>query len=93
MTTARFSGLYGLWHPHVQDNVIFAKILLNQLKVIVLSLVEIRKINPEAKLIQTEDPAKTYSTPLYQYQADSENHRRWLTSDILMVKLDWQHPL
>ncbi|AEI52222.1 family 1 glycosylhydrolase [Runella slithyformis] len=93
LTTARFSGLYGLWHPHAREDVIFAKILLNQLKAIVLSMEEIRKINPEAKLIQTEDLSKTYSTPLLQYQADFENHRRWLTYDILMGKLDRQHPL
>ena len=38
--------------------------LLNQLKGIVLSMQEIRKINPNAKLVQTEDLAKTHSTPL-----------------------------
>ena len=29
----------------------------------------IRKINPEAKLVQTEDLSKTHSTTLLQYQA------------------------
>lgn len=93
LTTARFSGLYGLWHPHAKEDRLFAEILLNQLKAIVLSMEEIRKINPDAQLIQTEDLGKTYSTPALQYQADFENHRRWLTYDILMGKLDSHHPL
>ena len=43
----------------------------------------IRKIIPEAKLIQTEDLGKTFSTELLRYQADFENERRWLTNDLL----------
>lgn len=93
LSTARFSGLYGFWYPHAKDDAVFVKILLNQLKAIVLSMEEIRKINPNAQLIQTEDLGKTYSTPTLQYQADFENHRRWLTYDILMGKLDSHHPL
>ncbi len=93
LTTARFAGLYGLWHPHAKDSVVFAKILLNQLKGIVLSMQEIRKINPDAKLIQTEDLSKTYSTPSLQYQADFENQRRWLTYDFLIGNFNRHHPL
>ena len=93
LTTARFSGLYGLWHPHAKDNFTFASILLNQLKAVVLSMEEIRKVNPEAKLIQTEDLSKVYSTSQLQYQADFENSRRWLTYDILTGRLDRQHHL
>jgi dTDP-4-dehydrorhamnose reductase len=51
-------------------------LFLNQLKGTVLSMREIRKINPEAKLVQTEDLSKTHSTPLLAYQAAFENQRR-----------------
>ena len=91
LTTARFSGLYGCWFPHHKDDLSFVKMLLNQLKGIVLSMQAIRKINPNAKLVQTEDLAKTHSTPLLQYQADFENERRWLTYDILCGKLTRKH--
>ena len=91
LTTARFSGLYGCWFPHHKDAVSFAKMLLNQLKGIVLSMQAIRKINKNAKLVQTEDLAKIHSTPILQYQADFENERRWLTYDILCGKLTPQH--
>jgi dTDP-4-dehydrorhamnose reductase len=93
LTTARFSGLYGLWYPHYKDDYSFAVMLLNQLKATVLAMQEIRKINPEAKLVQTEDLGKTYSTPLLQYQADYENERRWLTFDFLCGKFDRHHAL
>jgi dTDP-4-dehydrorhamnose reductase len=93
LTTARFSGLYGLWYPHYKDDFSFATMFLNQLKGIVLAMKAIRKINPSAKLIQTEDLGKTYSTPLLQYQADFENERRWLTYDFLCGKVDQNHAL
>lgn len=93
LTTARFSGLYGLWYPHKRSDLDFIKMLLNELKATVLSMQAIRAVNPDAKLVQTEDLGKTYSTPLLRYQADFENHRRWLTYDILMGRLNTEHPL
>ena len=93
LTTARFSGLYGIWYPHKKNDVSYVKMLLNQLKGIVLSIQEIRKINPDVKLVQTEDLGKTYSTKLLDYQARFENHRRWLTYDILCGQFTEEHPL
>lgn len=93
LTTARFSGLYGHWYPHKKNDVSFIKILLNELKGVVLSMEAIRKINPSAKLVQTEDLGKTYSTPLLSYQANFENTRRWLTYDILCGKVNKEHAL
>lgn len=93
LTTARFSGLYGLWYPHKTNDTSFLKMLLNELKGTVLSMQAIRKINPSAKLVQTEDLGKTYSTKPLQYQADFENERRWLTYDLLCGKVDKKHKL
>lgn len=93
LTTARFSGLYGLWYPHKKDDASFLRILINEMKSVVLSMQAIRKINPEAKLVQTEDLSKTYSTKPLRYQANLENHRRWLTFDLLCGKVDKKHPL
>ena len=93
LTTARFSGLYGLWFPHHKNDKSFCKILLNQIKGIVLSMHAIRNINPNAKLVQTEDLAKVHSTSKLGYQAKFENNRSWLTYDILCGKLDKNHPL
>lgn len=93
LTTARFSGLYGLWYPHKKNDVSFLRILLNELKATVLAMQRIRKINPSAKLLQTEDLGKTYSTDLLSYQARFENHRRWLGFDILCGRFKEGHPL
>jgi len=93
LTTARFSGLYGHWHPHARDSLIFARILLNQCRAIVLSMKAIRKVNRRSILVQTEDLGRTYSTPKLKYQADFENERRWLTWDLLSGKVDSGHPM
>jgi dTDP-4-dehydrorhamnose reductase len=93
LTTARFSGLYGVWYPHKNDDYSFARILLNELKGVVLSMKAVRSINAEAKLVQTEDICKVHSTNSLKYQADFENHRRWLTYDILLGRLNARHPL
>jgi dTDP-4-dehydrorhamnose reductase len=93
LTTARFSGLYGLWYPHHATGKSFVKMLLNELKGIVLAMDEIRKINPHAKLVQTEDLGKTYSTKNLCYQAKFENERRWLTYDLLCGKVDESHKM
>ncbi len=92
LTTARFSGLYGFWYPHHKSEVSFYRTLLNQLKGTVLCMEAIRSVNPEAKLIQTEDLGKSHSTPMLAYQAKFENDRRLLTFDMLTGRLKPGHP-
>ncbi|MCJ8211638.1 sugar nucleotide-binding protein [Mucilaginibacter sp. RS28] len=91
LTTARFCGLYGIWHPHHKDVLEFARILLNECKATVLAMQAIREINPNAKLVQTDDLGKTHSTPLLAYQAQHENVRRWLTFDLLSGRVHHDH--
>jgi dTDP-4-dehydrorhamnose reductase len=93
LTTARFSALYGHWYPHGQDDNSFARALLNQCRATVLAMGAIREVNPNAKLIQTDDLGKTFSSPALSYQADFENERRWITWDLLCGTVDRAHPL
>src|SRR5215203_1675026 len=93
LTTARFSGLYGVWYPHQNNSKAFTQMLVNQMKATVLAMQEIRKVNPNAKLVQTEDLGKIYSTKKLRYQADFENERRWLTFDLVCGKVTKNHPL
>lgn len=83
LTTARFSGLYGHWYPHGNDDSTFARAFVNQIKGIVKAMRVIREVNPNAQLVQTEDLGKTHCTRTLQYQANFENERRWLTFDML----------
>ncbi len=92
LTTARFSALYGLWYPHARDDRSFARALLNQCRATVLAMREIRRINPSARLIQTEDLGRVYGTLPLQYQVDLENERRWLTWDLLCGRVERQSP-
>jgi dTDP-4-dehydrorhamnose reductase len=93
LTTARFSGLYGLWHPHRSDDRSFIRVLLNQSRATVLAMQAIRKINPAAQLIQTDDLGYTTCTPALAYQAEFDNERRWLAWDLLCGRVGRTHPL
>jgi dTDP-4-dehydrorhamnose reductase len=93
LTTARFSGLYGYWYPHGRDDLTFLRALLNQCRATVLAMREIRTINPGARLLQTEDLGKVFSTPELAYQADFENQRRWLSFDLLCGRVSKDHPM
>ncbi|HEV2566158.1 MAG TPA: family 1 glycosylhydrolase [Microvirga sp.] len=92
LTTARFSGLYGHWYPHGTSYEAFLKILVNECKATVLSMRAIRKIRPDAQLVQTDDMGKTFSTPMLAYQAEHENQRRFLGFDLLCGMVDRDHP-
>ena len=93
LTTARFSALYGHWYPHAHDTASFARAFLNQCRAVTLSMQAIRAVNPAARLVQTEDLGKTFSTPALATQAEFENQRRWLTFDLLGGHLNEKHSL
>jgi dTDP-4-dehydrorhamnose reductase len=92
LTTARFSALYGHWYPHLSDERAFWNALLNQIEATRLAMKAIRAVNPQARLIQTEDLGQTYSTPPLAEQAAFDNHRRWLTWDLLCGRVTPDHP-
>lgn len=93
LTTARFSALYGMWHPHHADDASFVRALLNQVRATVLAMRAIRRHQPAAQLVQTEDLGFVSSSPNLQYQADFENQRRWLTFDLLSGRVGSEHAL
>lgn len=93
LTTARFSALYGHWHPHVRDSSTFIRVLLTQCRAVILAMRAIREINGDAQLIQTEDLGKTFSTRQLAYQAEFENERRWLTYDLLTGRVKREHQM
>jgi hypothetical protein len=53
----------------------------------------IRRVIPDAQLVQTEDLGKTFSTAPLRYQAAHENERRWLSIDLLCGRVSEGHPL
>lgn len=93
LTTARFSGLYGHWYPHGRDDRTFVRALLMQCRAIILAMQAIRRINPSARLVQTEDLGRAFSTPNLDYEATFENERRWLSFDLLSGRLNPDHAL
>jgi dTDP-4-dehydrorhamnose reductase len=93
LTTARFSGLYGVWYPHGRDDRTFVQALLTQCRAVALSMRAIRAVNPDARLVQTDDLGKTYSTPQMASVANFYNERRWLGWDLLCGMVDREHAL
>lgn len=93
LTTARFSGLYGHWYPHGRDDLTFLRALINQCRAVVLAMRAVREVNPQARLVQTEDLGKTFSTRALSYQAEFENERRWLSLDLLAGRVNERHAL
>lgn len=91
LTTARFSALYGHWHPHAVDETAFWTALLNQIDAVRLSMQAIRRVRSDAQLIQTEDLGRTYATEPLREQAAFENLRRWLTWDLLTGRVSRDH--
>jgi dTDP-4-dehydrorhamnose reductase len=93
LTTARFSGIYGIWHPGARDPATFVRILLRECQAVRAAMRAIRAVNPRAELVQTEDVGKVHSTDLLAYQADFENERRWLSYDLLCGRIVPHSPL
>lgn len=93
LTTARFSTLYGHWYPHARDETAFFTALVNQIDATRLSMKAIRRANPQARLIQTEDLGYTFATAPCAGQAAYENERRWLAWDLLTGKVTREHPM
>jgi len=88
LTTARFSALYGIWYPHCRDARSFTHAVINQCRAVVLAMRAVRRVNPNAQLIQTDDVGYTTSTAHLAYQARFDNERRWLAWDLLCGKFD-----
>lgn len=93
LTTARFSALYGLWFPHLKDDLSFSRAIINQVVATKKAMKAIRSVIPHAKLVQTEDLGKTHSTKVLDYQAKFENERRWTTFDMLMGRITPDHKM
>ncbi|MGI4756079.1 MAG: family 1 glycosylhydrolase [Janthinobacterium lividum] len=92
-TTARFSAQYGHWHPHHRSTHSYLRALLNQVKATVLSMEAIRRVRPEAQLIQTDDCGSVTGTTALRSIAELLNIRQWLTFDLLFGRVNHQHPM
>jgi dTDP-4-dehydrorhamnose reductase len=93
LTTARFSAMYGHWYPHEQNTGAFVRALLLQARGTVRAMHAIRQVNPAARLVQTEDCGQTFGTKALQSQVTHEQHRKWLSWDLLTGRIAADHPM
>lgn len=92
-TTARFACQYGVWYPHHFSRRSYLRALLHQTRAVVLSMRAIREVRSDARLVQTDDLGRTWSTPEMATLSELLNERRWLTFDLLCGLVDRVHPL
>jgi dTDP-4-dehydrorhamnose reductase len=92
-TTARFSGLYGVWYPHHRSRASCVRALLNQVKATVLSMEAVRSVRADALLIQTDDFGNICGTEDLRRTWETLNARQWLATDLLLGRVDREHPL
>lgn len=93
LTTARFSALYGHWYPHARDDRAFVRALVNECRATLAAMAAIRDVAPGARLVQTEDLGRTYWTAPLREQGEFDDERRWLAFDLLLGRVDREHPL
>jgi dTDP-4-dehydrorhamnose reductase len=70
----------------------FLRAVVIQCRAVLLSMRTIRARVPDARLLQTEDLGRVFSTAPLQDQARHENGRRWLSLDLLCGRVDRLHP-
>ncbi len=92
-TTGRFACLYGHWFPHHRSMHSYVRALFHQAKGIALAMQAIASVQPEARLIHTEDGGATFASASLQIYREAREHRRWLVTDLLCGRLTREHPL
>lgn len=92
-TTARFSGMYGLWFPHQRSRRSYLRMVLQQVKGTVLSMEAIRRVRSDAKLVQTDDAGSISGTEQLRGVWELCNLRQWLTYDLLCGDVNSFHPM
>ncbi|TAM75767.1 glycosyl hydrolase family protein [bacterium] len=88
LTTARFSTLYGHWYPNlVDDHRSFGRAVVNQARAIVRAMREIRRVNPAAQLMLTEDLQGFHPDAVHAAYAEHLRERSFLSVEILMGRI------
>ncbi len=88
LTTARFSTLYGHWYPNfVDDQRSFGRAVVNQARAIVRAMREIRRVNPAAQLMLTEDLQAFHAGAEHAAYAEHLCERSFLSVEILMGRI------
>lgn len=93
LTTARFAGLYGWWWPHGAGRETFVRLLVAQALGWRAAARAIRAQIPDAQLLVNEDAGAIDGPPEVARAVTHDNHRRWLTFDLLTGRMRPGHAL
>ena len=88
LTTARFSALYGHWHPNARDDAAFGSAITNQALGIALAMEAIRRHQPHAELVLTEDLQSFEALdPRVEAIVAHKRERRYLSIELVMGRV------
>jgi len=94
LTTARFSTLYGVWYPNVRDDGAFGRALVNETRAQQLAMQRIRRVQPQAEFILTEDLQRfTAADDGVTAYAAFVRERAFLSVELVAGRVDAAHPL
>ena len=94
LTTARFSGLYGVWYPHARDHRAFGAALVNQALAYLLAVHAIKRIRPDAEFMITEDlQSFTATDAAARAYGDHKRERSFLSVELTCGAVTPAHPL
>lgn len=94
LTTARFSTLYGYWFPNLRDDAAFGCAITNEALAIQLAMERIRRVNPGALLMITEDlQSFTAGDRAEEPFAEFLRERAYLAVELVMGRVRKGHAL
>jgi dTDP-4-dehydrorhamnose reductase len=94
LTTARFSALYGVWYPNRTDDVAFGQAITNEILGIIGAMERIRAVNPDARLVLTEDLQRfTAGDAGVRAYVEHKRERMYLSAELLMGRVVPGHAL
>lgn len=95
LTTARFSTLYGFWYPNrIDAHAAFGQAITNEILGIIGAMQRIRGVNPDAKLVMTEDLQRfTAGDAGVRDYVAHKRERMYLSAELLMGRVVPGHAL
>ncbi len=94
LTTARFATLYGVWYPNLRDDRAFGRAMVHQTRAQQLAIERIRRINPAATFILTDDLQRfTAADPGVEGYVGFLRERVFVSVELVAGRVDAGHPL
>lgn len=94
LTDGLFPGLFGKWFPYLKDEMYFYRMIINLCRAICEASHWLKKNRPDIKIIHIDTcEHHQYLDLKLKKRVDYLNHRRFLVLDLMLGRVNEQHPL